>query len=313
VIVFLAVVNIFGVGVAAKLQNVLTALKLAMIGAFLALAFTVGHGAWSHFGMPAARTSSHAIGAQFAVSLIFVMFAYSGWNAAAYVAEEMKAPERILPTVLLSGTGLVALLYLALNVTFIYALPLGSLKGVLPVAATAATALFGGRIGNLFAGLITVGLLATVCAMSIVGPRVYYAMARDGYFPGGAARLHEKWRTPVRAILYQAAASVAMVLTGTFEALVYYIGFTLILFAALAVAGLLRLRMRPQWRRLPAISWCYPAIPISFVAMSAWMLVWTLWSRPKESALGLLTIVCGALVYRWKLAGRGQVASAPSH
>ena len=310
VIACLAAVNILGVGLAARLQNVLTAVKLAMIVVFLLLAFTVGHGAWTHLGMSAVRTSPHGVGAQFAVSLIFVMFAYSGWNAATYVAEEMKSPERILPRVLLFGTGLVALLYLGLNIAYIYALPLDSLKGVLPVGATAATALFGSRIGAVFAGFITLGLLATISARSIVGPRVYYAMARDGCFPAGAASLHPRWRTPVRAILYQTVAAGVMVLTGTFESLVYYIGFTLILFAALAVAGLLRLRGRPQWRRLPAVSWCYPVIPVVFVATSVWMLVWTVADRPRESALGLLTVGCGGLVYRWKFSGRGRIARA---
>jgi APA family basic amino acid/polyamine antiporter len=296
----LALLNIRGVGLAARVQNVLTGITLGSIGMFLALAFTIGRGDWSHFGMSAARTSSHGLGAQFAVSLVFVMFAYSGWNAAAYVAEEMMSPERILPRVLLAGTVLVALCYLALNVAYIYALPLESLKGVLAVGATTGKAMFGGSVGALFAGMLTLALLSSVGAMSVVGPRVYYAMAQDGCFPSGAAALDPRWGTPVRAIVYQAILSSILVLTGTFEALVYYIGFALILFAALAVAGLMRLRRRRDWRRLRAVSWCYPAIPAIFVLISLWMLAWTLVDRPREAMWGLATVACGGLFYRWK-------------
>lgn len=303
-IVALALINIRGVGVAARLQKVLTGITLAGIGAFLALAFTIGHGDWTHFGISTARTSTHGLVAQFAVSLIFVMFAYSGWNAAAYVAEEMKSPERMLPRALLLGTVLVAFCYLALNAVYIYALPLGELKGVLPVGATAAGALFGGRVGALFAGMLTLALLASVSAMSVVGPRVYFAMAQDGCFPRAAAQLHPRWATPARAIAYQAALSSLLALTGTFEALVYYIGFALILFAALAVAGLWRLRRRPGWRRLGAVSWCYPAIPAIFVLASVWMLGWTVVARPREAAWGVLTVVFGGLLYRWGILRR---------
>jgi APA family basic amino acid/polyamine antiporter len=238
--------------------------------------------------------------------LIFVMFAYSGWNAASYVAEEIKDPQRSLPLALLLGTGMVALLYVTLNVAFVYALPLGAMKGVVAVGAASSDALFGRRIGDFFSAAMAGALLSSISAMSLVGPRVYYAMGRDGCFPGGAAKLHPRWRTPVKAIVYQAIAAGIMVLTGTFESLIYYIGFSLILFAALAVAGLLRLRRRPGFQRLRVMNWGYPAIPLLFVGVSAWMLVWTFALRPRESALGLVTIVCGAIFYHWRLRGAGR-------
>jgi APA family basic amino acid/polyamine antiporter len=297
VVAAFTVVNIVGLKLASRLQNVLTALKLGILGTFLALAFTAGHGDWSHFTLAATRTSPHSVSAQFAVSLIFVMFAYSGWNAATYVAEEMRTPEQTLPSALLLGTGLVASFYLALNVAFIYALPLEALKGVVRVGATAASALFGSGIGGLFSGIMAVAVLSCVSAMVIVGPRVYYAMAQDGCFFSSAARVHARWQTPARAVLYQAIASGVMVLTGTFERLIYYIGFALILFAALASAGVFRMRRRPNWKRLPAVSWCYPLVPSVFVGASMWMLAYTLYLRPTESLLALLTIACGLAVY----------------
>jgi APA family basic amino acid/polyamine antiporter len=311
VIAVFTVVNVLGLRLAANLQNLLTGLKLSILGIFLGLAFTVGHGHWSNFTLVATRTSPRSVEAQFAVSLIFVMFAYSGWNAATYVAEEMRAPERTLPAALLIGTGLVASFYLALNVAFIYALPLESLKGVVRVGAVAASELFGPTIGGLMSGIMAAAVLSCVSAMVIVGPRVYYAMAQDGCFFRSAARVHPRWHTPAQAVLYQGLASAVMVLTGTFERLIYYIGFALILFAALATAGIFRMRRRANWKRLPTVSWCYPLVPAIFVAASVWMLAYTLYFRPRESLLGLLTMACGLLVYVLMFRRKGRDRSAP--
>lgn len=299
IITAFAAINILGLRLAANLQNVLTSLKLGVLATFLVLAFSVGKGSLDHFSLAAARTSTHSLGAQFAVSLIFVMFAYSGWNAATYVAEEMKTPERTLPAALVSGTLLVAVFYCALNAAFLYALPLEKMKGVVRVGGAAAEALFGAKGGGLFSAIMAIGLLSCVSAMVIVGPRVYYAMAQDGCFFRGAARLHPRWLTPVQAILYQSVATAVMILTGTFEGLIYYIGFALILFAALATAGMVRLRSRAAWKRLPAVSWGYPLVPAVFIAASAWMLCYTAVLRPTESLWGLLTMTAGGLVYYW--------------
>jgi APA family basic amino acid/polyamine antiporter len=307
IVAVFAAINILGIGLAARLQTVLTATKLVVLGAFLVLAFTIGRGDWHNFTLVATRTSPHGVGTQFAVSLIFVMFAYSGWNAATYVAEEMKDPERTLPLALVAGTGAVVLIYLALNVAFIYALPLESMKGVVRVGAQTAGALFGPRGGDIFSATMAVGILSCVSAMVIVGPRVYYAMALDGCFFRGAAQVHARWRTPVQAILYQTVASAAMVLTGTFERLIYYIGFALILFAALATAGIFRMRRRAGWKRLAAVSWAYPLVPALFVGASLWMLGYTLFLRRTEALLGLLTMATGALLYRWKFRRTGAV------
>jgi APA family basic amino acid/polyamine antiporter len=300
VIALFALVNILGLRLAARLQNVLTSLKLGVLGIFLVLAFSIGQGHWGNLALQATRTSPHGMGAQFAVSLIFVMFAYSGWNAATYVAEEMKTPERTLPVALLTGTTIVALFYCALNVAFLYAVPLEALKGVVAVGATSAQGLFGKGIGNLFSGIMALSILSCVSAMMVVGPRVYYAMAQDGCFFAAAGHVHDRWHTPAQAILFQAAASAVMALTGTFEKLIYYIGFALILFAAMATAGVLRMRRRPGWKKLQIISWYYPVAPLLFVLVSLWMLSYTLFLRPTESLLGLLTVACGGLLYQWK-------------
>jgi APA family basic amino acid/polyamine antiporter len=286
-----------GLRLAAKVQNVITALKLGVLALFLGFAFVVGHGSSAHFSQLAVRTSAHSLPAQFAVSLIWVMFAYSGWNAATYVSGEMKTPERTIPASLVAGTLTVAVFYLLLNVAFVYALPLESMKGVVAIGEASAGALFGLRGGNFFSAIMSVGLLSCVSAMVIAGPRVYYAMAVDRCFFPTAARVHPQWGTPMYAIVYQALAAILMILTGTFESLVYYIGFALIFFAAMAVAGLIRLRRRQGWKKLRVMNWAYPLAPGLFIVASAWMLFYTATLRPKESALGLLTIVVGAALY----------------
>jgi basic amino acid/polyamine antiporter, APA family len=304
-------INIFGIRLAARAQNWLTGIKVATLGLFVALALTVGQGSWSNLTAVTAPQSTHSLPAQFAISLVFVMFAYSGWNAATYVAEEMKSPERTLPQALAAGTLVVTALYVALNAAFIYALPLASLKGVERVGTVAAAASFGPRVGGGFSAVMAAAILSCLSAMMIVGPRVYFAMARDGAFLPGAARIHARFGTPSRAILYQGLAASAMVVTASFEALAYYIGFALVFFAALAVAGLFRLRSRPGWKRLPVVDWGYPLLPALFIGASLWMLAVTLVERPGEPLWGLATILVGTLVYR-TLTGRRRGPRATS-
>jgi APA family basic amino acid/polyamine antiporter len=218
----------------------------------------------------------------------------------------MITPERTIPASLVVGTLTVAVFYVLLNVAFIYALPLESMKGVVAIGEASADALFGLRGGNFFSAIMSVGLLSCVSAMVIAGPRVYFAMAVDGCFFPTAARIHPKWGTPMYAIIYQSLAAVLMILTGTFESLVYYIGFALIFFAALAVAGLFRLRRRNGWKKLGVVNWGFPLAPALFIVASTWMLIYTAALRPKESALGLLTILLGAGLYYWKFRQRSQ-------
>ena len=305
IVVVFSVINVVGLRRAAKVQNLLTGLKLGVLLFFLGFAFALGHGSPGHFSQVAVRTSPHSLPAQFAVSLIFVMFAYSGWNAATYVSGEVKTPERTIPASLVVGTLTVAAFYVMLNVAFIYALPLESMKGVVAIGEAAA-ALFGLRGGNFFSAIMSVGLLSCVSAMVIAGPRVYYAMAVDRCFFPTAARIHPKWGTPMYAIIYQTLAATLMILTGTFESLIYYIGFALIFFAALAVAGSIRLRRREGWKKLAAVNWGYPLAPALFIMASTWMLLYTAALRPKESALGLLTILLGEALYYWKFRQHGE-------
>ncbi|MCI0626341.1 MAG: amino acid permease [Acidobacteria bacterium] len=290
-------INLINVSRVAKLQIVLTATKLVVIGIFLVLGFSVGNGDWAHFAEDAERTVTSPLAAQFAVSLIFVFYAYSGWNAAVYVAEEIRSPERTLPIALGLGTLFVATLYAALNVLYIYANSLDEMKGVVAVGAQAARSLFGDRAGGLFSGAMAVSLLATINAMCMIGPRVYYAMARNGAFFAAAAKVHPRWDSPWMAVLAQGTCCCLLILTGTFESLGYYIGFTLFLFTALSVLALFKFRKRPGWRRSRWVNIGYPLIPLTYVSMNIWVFVYFARLKGWEALWSLLTVVGGALSY----------------
>jgi basic amino acid/polyamine antiporter, APA family len=291
------VLNYFGIKFIANLQTFLTALKLAVLGGFLVLGFALGRGDWAHFSQSAVRTSSAPLFEQFAYSLIFIYVAYSGWNAATYVAEELHQPEKTLPRALTLGTVFVAVFFVALNCLFIYAVPLEQMKGVVAVGALAASRLFGPDVASLFSVLMAVGLLASVNAMVTIGPRVYYAMAKNNAFFHAAAHVHPKWRTPVAAITMQGLCAVLMCMT-QFRDLMFYIGFLLNAFSAIAVGSLFVFRRRPGWQKLPVVSFGWPFLPAFFVVVGAWVSVAGLMLRPSVSFTGLATVLAGAVIYK---------------
>jgi basic amino acid/polyamine antiporter, APA family len=302
------VLNVLGLQRAARVQNVLTAVKVVVLVAFIALAFTTGHGDVANFSKNAVRTATTPLVAQFAISLFWIYVAYSGWNAATYVAEEVRHPARTLPIALAIGTGIVAVLYLLLNVVFIYAAPLEDMKGKLAVGSFAASRLFGPQIAGIFSALMALSLMATVNAMVTIGPRVYYAMAKNGAFLASAAEVHPQWHTPVAAIVAQGICTMLMTLT-PFPQLVIYIGFTLNFFAVMSVVALCLMRRRPGWRKLRVVSFCYPLFPALFVLVGCWMIFYGVQMKPIISLAAVVTVVTGALVYHLRL--KSHVPKAP--
>jgi APA family basic amino acid/polyamine antiporter len=303
VIVF-TILNVFGVQRVARVQNVLTGAKVCVLVAFIVLGFASGHGDTAHFSMYAVRDHPDTpLAAQFGVSLIFVYLAYSGWNAATYVAEELRQPSRTLPLALGVGTALVAVLYFLLNVVFIYAAPLEDMKGQLAVGSFAASRLFGPQVADVFAGLMAVSLMSTVNAMVTTGPRVYYAMAGNGAFLAAAAKVHPRFHTPVVAIVAQGICTILMTLT-PFPELVTYIGLTLSIFTVLSVVALMKFRHRAGWRKLAVVNFCYPLIPVLYILAGAWITFEGSLQRPYISLATLLTVATGAAVYHFKLRPR---------
>jgi basic amino acid/polyamine antiporter, APA family len=295
--------NCFGAGRAARVQNVLTSFKLIIIVGFIVFGISAGNGHWSNFSHTVTRTSTAPLPTQFIVSLLWVMVGYSGWNAATYVAEEVRNPERILPMALAAGTALVAVLYLGLNLTYIYATPLQAMKqGSSPeiaVGAVSATNLFGTQIGGAFAALIALCIMSTVNAETTVGPRVYYAMAKNRAFFPAAARVHPRWHTPVVAIVSQGVCAILMTAT-PFPDLVIYIAMSLTLFTVLSVASLFIFRRtQPNWQRLRAVDFAFPLIPALYILVGTGMVIFGLTQHPWASLSAFLTVGAGALVYRF--------------
>lgn len=296
-IAIFTILNIFGVKRVARVQNVLTATKLLVIAGLIFAGFTVGHGDWSHLWTPAARTSENSVPVAFVISLLWVMVGYSGWNAATYVGEELKQPDRTLPASLGIGTAIVTAAYCGLNLLFIYATPPELMKNVVAVGSMAAANLFGPNIGGVFAALMAVSLMATVNAMVTIGPRVYYAMAHNGAFFRAAGKVHPRWHTPVNAILMQGACAMIMTLT-PFPALIIYIGFSLTFFTVMAVGSVFIFRRRPEWQRLRAVNFLYPLIPGAYLLVGVCMIVYGVIWAPIPSIAALATILAGGAVYQ---------------
>lgn len=302
--------NCLPIDIVTRVQNALTSVKILVILGFIVFGLLAGTGSWSHFGTAAVRTSTTPLTAQFLVSLLWVMVGYSGWNAATYVAEEIREPEKNLPRALALGTAIVAVLYLGLNITFIYATPLESMKGVLRIGSLSASNLFGARIAGVFSGLLALAIVSTVNAMVTAGPRVYYAMAQNRAFPAFARRVSPASHTPVPSVLAQGACAMLMTFT-SFPQLVVFIGFTLTAFTTLAVASVFKFR-RGNWKRLPSVSFAWPLVPLAYVLLGTGMTVYGLVWQPKSSIAAILMVAAGAAVYHFNLRKNGAAGTPES-
>jgi APA family basic amino acid/polyamine antiporter len=304
IIAAFTILNCFGVGRTAKVQNVLTTVKVVVIVGFVLIGFTVGNGSWSHFSEHAPRTTTLPLPAQFIVSLLWVMVGYSGWNAATYIAEEVRRPERTLPAALAAGTAIVAVLYAGLNLIYVYSTPVAQMQNVMAVGTLSASNLFGSNMARVFAVLIAICIVSTVNAEVTVGPRVYYAMAKNRAFFSIAATVHPRWHTPLFAILAQGLCAMLMTLT-PFPELIVYIGFSLTLFTVLSVASLFVFRRRrPDWQRLRALEFAWPLIPASYILVGTCMMIYGVILEPRASLTALATVGAGALVWRFGLKAR---------
>jgi APA family basic amino acid/polyamine antiporter len=293
VIAALSWIHTRGLGPGSLVQNLLAGLKVSALVLFIALGFALGRGDAAHFTASAPFAASGLL-----LALVPVMFTYSGWNAAAYVAEEIRDPGRNVPLALGLGTAAVIVVYLALNALFLYALPVAGLGGLMgTLTDSVAERLFGFVAGNLIAAFSIVSIAASISAMVIAGPRVYYAMARDGLFVPAAARVHPTYRTPSFAIWAQAVWSGVLVLSGSLSQLVSYTGFAVVLFAGVAVAALFALRRREPDAPRPFRAWGYPLAPAIFVLASAAMVLAEMYRNGATALAGLAVIAVGAPVY----------------
>jgi basic amino acid/polyamine antiporter, APA family len=300
VVIGLAVIHTRGLGPGRLVQNTLAGIKVGALALFVALGLGLGRGSLAHF-----TEAAPAAAFNWPLAFILVMFTYSGWNAASYVAEEIRDPGRNVPRALALGTGAVILLYLGLNFLYVYAVPIGEMasNASSEVAMVAADRLLGPFAAMLLGGLAVIVLSGSLSAMTIAGPRVYFAMARDKEFFPAFARIHPKFHTPWVSILAQTVWSSFLILTNNKAQLAEYTGFAVLLFSAIAVSTVFVFRRRWPDEPRPFKALGYPVAPAVFVLASLVIMVLAIKGRPGPSLVGAIIIASGIPLYyllRWQ-------------
>jgi len=314
-IVVVTAAHLVDVRFGARLQAALTGLVVVLILVFIAGAAASGHGAWAHLAgtagdaaggagaaaavAPGGAASPVTAGA-LALGLVFVSYAYFGWNTAAYVAGEIRDPARSLPRALVAGTALVTVLYVGLNLVFLWAVPPGALAGQIEVAHLVAGALFGPRGATLLSSLVALALAGSVSAFMMAGPRITIAMAQDGLFFRALGRTGARG-APTGAVALQGALAFLVAATAAFEPILVYVGFTLTVSAGATVLAAFVLRRREPAAPRPHRALGWPVSGLLFLVSAVFMTSFAIHSRPRESAASLITLLAGGLAYKlWR-------------
>jgi len=278
------------------LQVVFTVLKVGVIVAFCIAALWFADTPQPVRFLFAAQDLPLLTSGAFAVALIYVSYAYTGWNAATYLSGELQDPQRTLPWILVAGTLIVMVLYLALNYVFLRVTPMDAMVGQLEVGYIAADAAFG-ELGGRFAGLVlSLLLISTVSAMTVAGPRVLQVIGED------IRQLRFLGQTnsdgvPARAILVQSSLAIIFILTSSFESVLVFSGFILALNSLVTVLGVFVLRLRQPDLPRPYRTFGYPLTPLIYLGLTAWTLIFVVINKTQESLLGLAVIAVGLIVY----------------
>jgi APA family basic amino acid/polyamine antiporter len=291
----ITIINIASLKAGSSFQTIFTITNLSLIVLIIICGFLLPD--HSHFHISFTSDDfKQAVSPSFFVSLVYVSFAYSGWNSATYIAEDIKNPTINLPRALFWGSFVVTLLYLLLNYIFLYSTPIPQLSGQVQVAFIAAKNIFGPEGAIIIAIIISIGLIASVNSMMFTGPRVTRAIGEDFPIFGKLAHLNSKG-SPVYAILFQFVIALILIHTSGFEQVMTYLGFTLSLFTTLTVAGVFinRYKNPPQDGQYRTVG--YPVTPLLFIAIEILMMVYLFLEKPWPSIAGFLTILSGLLVY----------------
>jgi APA family basic amino acid/polyamine antiporter len=303
-IVVLTGVNYFGIKSGSIVQNIFTFLRLGSVAAVVIFGLTMGKKAGItsldqlFAGGPGWGFSTLKL---FGLALIAVLWTYDGWYAPNCTAEEIKKPERNIPLSLILGTLTVTLVYVAMNVVYILALPVEKMKGVTRVGELASTQLFGTTATSVFSAAVTVSIFGCLSATIIYGPRVYLAMSEDRAFFRSMSHIHPRYHVPDKALLGQAVWSCLLCLTGTYQALYEYVVFALVIFFALTGFSVIVLRRKLPDKKRPYKAWGYPVVPALFVLINIAIFLNTIIAQPVKSLIGLAIICLGIPAYLyWK-------------
>ncbi len=294
IIVIFTLIHRRGLELGAKIQNSLTVMKVALIVGLVFFGFLLGKGDMNHFSLGSTFNFNFSGWKTIGLSLMWIMFAYAGWNASAYIGSEVKNPTKNLPRSLLLGTGIVLFLYICLNFFYVYAVPPADMGGVISIGGLAVGNLFGKSFESILSVFISFALFSSLSAFIILGPRVYYSMAKDRVFFKFAGEVHPKFGVPSKSILLQGGIAVVMVLFGTFDQLLTYMGFSLGIFPILAVFGVFKLRRaNKSVSRLPG----FPVTSLVYIVTGVCILVLAYFERPVESSIAIGTVLIGIPAY----------------
>jgi APA family basic amino acid/polyamine antiporter len=308
-----SIVQLTGVRHSSTFQLVATILKVVLIVGFLIAGFAVGTPQPISFA-PHVSEFGYIASAPFAISLVFVMYSFSGWNAATYIIGEMDMPQRNLPRAMLAGTAIVLVLYVALNAVFLHTAPIDKLSGQLDVARIAGTYIFGDLGGRIVGAMICIGLVSSISAMMWIGPRVMMTMGED--IPVFAIFSRKSAQgAPVYAILFQLVVASLMLFTRGFEAVLDFIQFALLFCSFFTVLGVIKLRITQPDLPRPYRAWGYPFTPVVFLLVTLFMMYYLVTDRPLQSFLGILIMISGLLIYAVfrKRNHTGAVTDLPGH
>lgn len=305
VIVVLTWINVTGLRTGANIQNVLTIAKVGAVAALLVLAFALGRGSLANFsgapGAPLLGPEGVKLGlfAALAVAMSKALFAYDAWNSVTFAAEEIRDPEKNLVRSLMLGTVVVTLVYCSAVAVYIYMVPVTEMAAITDnrIAAEAAQRVLGTPGIAFITIAILISTFGCVNGLILAGARVVYAMSRDGLFFPAGGRVHVRHRTPAVALYIQGGVAMALTLTGTYSDLLTLTAFSSLLFNILTVIGLFVLRRTQPDLPRPYRTWGYPVVPIVYVAIAAFFLLFILKGDPRNSGMGLILTALGIPAY----------------
>jgi APA family basic amino acid/polyamine antiporter len=290
-----ALVHLCGVKLGGAYHNAWTALKLALILVFIFAGFAFGDAQAISFA-PSMADFTYIGAAPFAISLVFVMYSYSGWNAATYIGGELRDPARNLPRALFVGTAIVIVLYVSLNAVFLKTTPMQELAGQIDVAIVAGKHVFGGIGRRIVGAVISLGLISSISAMTWIGPRVTMTMGEDMPLLRVFSR-KSKQGVPAVAIVFQLLVSNLLLLTQSFEAVLDFIQFSLAFCSFFAVLGVIKMRITHPKLARPYRAWGYPVTPLVFLGVTLFMMYYLVVNRPLQSLAGVAMMSVGLVIY----------------
>jgi len=294
VVFFITLIHALHLKIGSSFQNVLTVLKVVVILGFIIAGFlhTPNH---TITVMPQSHSMSEIFSAGFWVSLVYVSYAYSGWNAASYLVGEMETPQKNLPKALLIGTLIVTVIYVLLNYVFLYSAPMAELTGVLEIGHVSAIHIFGDVIGKLMSIVIAFLLLSSISAMIMAGPRIIKSMGEDLPMLHLLAKSN-KHQVPYMAVIFQSVMTAMLIVTSQFESVLTFVGFSLSIFTFLTVSSIFVLRAK-KMSTGGYKTWGYPVTPVLFLLLNGFTIYFVFTQRPTESLLGLLNAGIGGTIY----------------